>query len=636
LTLRTLALLVALLAVLAAAVLILSSHLRGPVIRYVETHSGRQVRVDGKFDVYLFSVHPRIVAEQVTIGNPPWTSSGTTAEIGHLALTFDLPRLAIRRLEMEQARLYLLRDENLRANWQLHDPVTFGLGTGPPLIRSLSMPNARVHLDDRRRHLEFDGTVSAQDLPGQSLRPPLRIQGAGELNGREANFTVNSDPLATVARDQPYRFEFTEDSSGSRLSGQGVMPHPFNFQMLDATFEAAGEDMKDLYFLTGLKLPGTGTYHLSGKVARQGLRMQFTDLDATSGRSDMRGTVSIDVKLSLPSHVEADLRSQLLRVSDLGRRAAGRAPKPVAGQRLLPDTPFRLTGARRSDTVVNFHAQALEAGPVALNTVAAKVTLDHGSIVVAPLSAALREGKITGELKFDATRDVPAAEVDVKASNLRLGQLARAHAKSPDEPDKDTGGDTHPPPVDGPLNARVTLKGRGNSVHELASKANGRVTAVLPHGAVRSSLAELAGFDLRALGLMATGNQEDTGIRCGVASFDAKDGLLSSQTLVIDTEPVLITGGGIIDLGSEGLDLRFEGRPKRPRLRVRAPLLVRGTLGHPSFSIEAKKPAAQAGGAIALGVLLTPVASILAFVDPGLAKDADCAALLAQVRPGVK
>jgi uncharacterized protein involved in outer membrane biogenesis len=158
----------------------------------------------------------------------------------------------------------------------------------------------------------------------------------------------------------------------------------------------------------------------------------------------------------------------------------------------------------------------------------------------------------------------------------------------------------------------------------------------LQHGAVRSSLAELAGFDLRALGLMASGNKEDTAIRCGVASFDARDGKLTAQTLVIDTEPVLITGGGTIDLGSETLDLRFEGRPKRPRLRVRAPLLVRGTLGHPSFSIEPKKPAAQAGGAIALGMLLTPVAAILAFVDPGLARDAACAELLAQARSGAK
>src|SRR5882724_6146136 len=141
LTLWILATLLALLAVLAAAVLIISNHLRGPVIRYVETHSGRQVRVQGKFDTYLFSLHPRLVAERVTIGNPPWMSSGITAEIGHLSLTFDwgelaLPGLAIRRLEMEQATLYLSRDENLRANWQLNDPGTSGLGTGPPLIRS--------------------------------------------------------------------------------------------------------------------------------------------------------------------------------------------------------------------------------------------------------------------------------------------------------------------------------------------------------------------------------------------------------------------------------------------------------------------------------------------------------------------
>jgi hypothetical protein len=32
---------------------------------------------------------------------------------------------------------------------------------------------------------------------------------------------------------------------------------------------------------------------------------------------------------------------------------------------------------------------------------------------------------------------------------------------------------------------------------------------------------------------------------------------------------------------------------------------------------------------VALGVIFSPLASVLAFVDPGLAKDADCARLLA-------
>jgi len=60
--------------------------------------------------------------------------------------------------------------------------------------------------------------------------------------------------------------------------------------------------------------------------------------------------------------------------------------------------------------------------------------------------------------------------------------------------------------------------------------------------------------------------------------------------------------------------------------------LVRGTLSHPSAGIQTSSTVVQAAAAVALGVLLTPLASVLAFVDPGLAKDADCAALLAEAK----
>jgi hypothetical protein len=41
----------------------------------------------------------------------------------------------------------------------------------------------------------------------------------------------------------------------------------------------------------------------------------------------------------------------------------------------------------------------------------------------------------------------------------------------------------------------------------------------------------------------------------------------------------------------------------------------------------------QAGAGTVLAALLTPIAAVLAFVDPGLAKNADCSALMAQVGP---
>jgi AsmA family protein len=74
------------------------------------------------------------------------------------------------------------------------------------------------------------------------------------------------------------------------------------------------------------------------------------------------------------------------------------------------------------------------------------------------------------------------------------------------------------------------------------------------------------------------------------------------------------------------------GKPKKLRLtRLRAPINVRGTLRHPSVGISAQGVIKQGSVAAAAGVLLTPVAALIAFIDPGLAKDQNCAALLAGV-----
>jgi len=175
----------ALIVILLAAVLLAQGHLRAFVVRYAAAQSSRQIRVDGRFDAVLLSLHPRFIAERVTIRNPPWMPPGVTAEIGRLTLTYEPPSFELRTLEMEQATLHLARDEEGRSNWQYRAPGS-GRSTGPPLIRSLRMPNARVYFDDERRHLKFDGTVSAQNVPGGGPARALRIDGAGHCQQHAA------------------------------------------------------------------------------------------------------------------------------------------------------------------------------------------------------------------------------------------------------------------------------------------------------------------------------------------------------------------------------------------------------------------------------------------------------------------
>ena len=76
---------------------------------------------------------------------------------------------------------------------------------------------------------------------------------------------------------------------------------------------------------------------------------------------------------------------------------------------------------------------------------------------------------------------------------------------------------------------------------------------------------------------------------------------------------MLITGNGQIHLDTEALDLAISGHPKSLRLfRFRAPVLLKGSLSHPAIDVQAHK---------------------LTLIDPGNAKDADCASLDRSLAP---
>jgi uncharacterized protein involved in outer membrane biogenesis len=478
----------------------------------------------------------------------------------------------------------------------------------------LSVPSARVLLKDDTRHLQFDGTITVKEPSPKEGSSPLRIEGTGQLNGRLVHFGIDSEPLATADHAKPYRFRFEEQSSGSQLIGGGALPRPFDFRLIDAEFTATGQDLEDLYFLTGVKLINTGRYRLAGKVTRRGTKTRFTDLAASSGQSDAHGSVSIDSSSGRPQ-LDIDLNSQLLRLTDLGLHAAGREPESsTAARRLMSDAALNPRAWRRDDAVASFRARRVEVGPIPVQDVAAALAVDHGVLTVKPLTGHVFEGALTANVRADLTTDDPADSLDLKITDLNLDRyLPRGAAE---------------PPLQGLLQARALVKGHGRSLHEFASSADGTLSAAIPHGAIRAALADLAGLDLRAIGLLFSKHGPDTPVRCGVASFQAHDGVLAAQTLVLDTEQVLIIGEGNIHMDSEAIDLNLSGHPKRPGFRLRSPVLVRGTLSHPSFSMQPRDAGAQVAAAVALGVLLTPLASALAFVDPGLSKDADCGALM--------
>jgi uncharacterized protein involved in outer membrane biogenesis len=312
----------------------------------------------------------------------------------------------------------------------------------------------------------------------------------------------------------------------------------------------------------------------------------------------LRGNVSFEPMNGRP-HVDADLTADLLRISDFGARAAGRGPPQDAAPRIFSDAMINPASLRRSDALVRFAAQRVDVARVSLQSVSGQMKIDHGIVTVTPLTGNFLQGKAEARIRLDAGKDLPAAAASIRFTDLQLSALNHKDAEAP---------------LEGLLQARVDITGQGRSIHQVAATANGTVSAELPHGMIRASLAELMGVDLRGVGLILTNSKREAAVRCAAASFLAHDGTLTARTLVVDTEPVVITGEGEIHLGTEELDLTLRGQPKDLRLlRLDAPLLVHGALARPSVAIQ------SGAGSVKL-------------VDRGTGKDVDCASLLAASR----
>jgi uncharacterized protein involved in outer membrane biogenesis len=99
----------------AVAALVDANYFRAPLVRFIAARTGRDIRIDGALKAHLLSLTPRLTADRVTIGNPPWMPPGPTAEIDRLSLFVELLPLFSRsfnisRLEMDGATLHLARD----------------------------------------------------------------------------------------------------------------------------------------------------------------------------------------------------------------------------------------------------------------------------------------------------------------------------------------------------------------------------------------------------------------------------------------------------------------------------------------------------------------------------------------------
>jgi hypothetical protein len=673
--------------------------LRGPIARVASAHLGRAVRIDGRLQLHLLSWTPRVIVNQLRIANPDWVKPAVApadmARIGELQVSLSIPALfkgeiLLPYLGLDDSDINLVREPKERANWNFGaaQPTASAKPAKLPILGRLHLGNGRLVVSDEVRKLHFKGKIAADQAPNGGAQS-LSLTGDGSINGQPFELKATGDPLITAESHKPYTVTSDIRAGRTKVKSRITITKPFDMGSVVADLSASGDDLADLYYLSGLALPNTAPYTVEGHLQRRGTLLKLTNFKGTLGNSDIHGTMSIETAAARPI-LSADLSTRLLDIKDLGptlgsrakttpsslSQQQARAQNPVAstakarattqhaaqtgaptasgapvpdnagstenlhgakpksaeartaeaknadekaarGETLLPDAKLDLKRIRGMDANLKYRAEAVKTEKMSIKQISLALRLEKGVMTFTPLTFTLPQGTLTSNITVDGSHDVPEIAIDSRITAVRLSQFKTKDGQEP---------------LDGTMVGRAILHGRGKSLHEVGATAEGTLSVVVPHGDIRKAFAELMGINAaNGLGLLLTGNQDKTGIRCGVANFKAEGGVFAAQDIVIDTEKVLITGKGEIDLGSEDLDLTLNGQPKKFRFfRIKSPIEVGGTLSKPKVGLKPGNTPGQAALATALGVLATPLASVLAFIDPGLAKDADCGALLAE------
>ncbi len=611
--------------------------LRGPIARRASAASGREIAIRGDLDVNPWSWTPELRVSGLYIGNPArFRERGAFAEVRETEaavrlLPLFIGRFEFVRLDLNGADIRLYRDAEGVSNWAGSESRQ-GRQLRLPAIKRFALREGRVRLEDAGRNLVLDAEFTTEETLDARNPGRFALSGEGSINRRPFEITLAGAPLINVRRDRPYEFEARIRAGATRVSAQGAIAKPFDFNRWGADIEASGADLADLYDLIGLALPNTPPYDLRGRLEREGRQFGMPRLSGRVGDSDIAGRWTATNQRNGRLMLEGAFRSNSLDFDDL-MAVLGGAPSTERGEtvsaeqrrvaaalaaqgRLLPDATLDIRRVRNMDARVSFNAARVRARNLPLRGLAMTIGLDNGLLTIDPMVLRLTRGRISGSASINAREDVPVASLDVRIADARLEQIVVMQNGQP---------------ITGALQGRARLTGRGASVRDAAAAADGEITLVIPSGEVREAFAELTGINVsRGLGLLLTDDQSKVDIRCGVASFRVRNGVASAQSFVVDTENVLIRGGGGVNLRNETLDLRLEGEAKEPRLlSVAAPVTLRGRLRAPQIGVDADEAIGQGGLAAVLATIAAPLAAVLPFVDPGLAEDANCGALLA-------
>ena len=587
--------------------------------------------------------------QNVEIANPPeFASQPPLAAVDDLSITADAMAyihgqgIVLPRIDIAHPVIAATALPNGENNFTLIAPsgkTPNQSPAKPPQIGDLRITDGAARFVDPS--LKSDFTLSVATRAAAAARPEaLVVDARGTYGGQPVTGRFIGGALLTLRdAEHPYPIDLRIINGPTRVTLVGTVHNPMKFAGAALRLQLSGPDAALLFPLTGIPIPQTPPYSISGNLDYARPRIRLTDFAGRLGSSDINGTITEDPGIGNKPDVTMDLWSHHVDLADLGGfvgTPAGKLSTPgqttaqkrvlakaEASSSLLPTTPINLPKLRAANVHLTYKGDHIENKATPFDDIAARIDLVDGRVTVHPISLAVGQGHLLGNFDLaPGPREIVQARADMRFQHIDLSRLLKAEGTFKGR---------------GIIGGEARIDAQGNSLASMMAQGNGEAKLILLGGGDLSALlVDLSGLEFGNALLSALGVPNRAQIQCFVTDLPMQNGIVSTKALLLDTDEGRITGDGTINFRDQSLDYSLTTRSKHFSIgSLPGPINITGPLGKPSIRPGAEV-AARAGAATGLGILLTPLGALLPTIQFGVGDDNACTRATAEEKQPLK
>jgi hypothetical protein len=285
---------------------------------------------------------------------------------------------------------------------------------------------------------------------------------------------------------------------------------------------------------------------------------------------------------------------------------------------LFSREPLSLQGLRAVDVDIALNIDRIHGANLDIQQLKGNIKLNDGLLQVRDAVMTYESGAVSTDFSLDA-RTTPEITLKARVDDLVFGSMVAQVRKGV--------------PMRGYADLALNIRGRGQSLHDLAGSLSGSFDLVLENAYLPTYLLDFLSFDLLGWTLdTATFRDRQERVDCVLLDFTLVDGVAESRSLVAEGPNLAVEGRATIDLGAETIDMVLLPKKKKNTWSSVTPVKLTGKLNDPSVTaIPAKAAATSIGTLVAVPYVVVSMRILESVL--GLIKDGDkygdgCTALL--------